>query len=211
MIIQGQSPTTRHVSRTHRVALDWLFERINLDHIIQVRYIDTKHQLADIFFQRKFHTWSFQPFQLTLLLSEFQLDQLNSNDGEKDARTGRRREDRGKDEADDDEAGLHCSLTAVCGCVCDQPRINPRHFGDSYFKWLRGWSLIRQKLLDWQRLIGSSLCAERRVCWLTELFSLQLPKPTSFSDSVQCLRGISTEPVKAWESKIKWFLETRYL
>ena len=38
----------RHVSRTHRVALDWLFERINLDPKVQIRYIDTKHQLADI-------------------------------------------------------------------------------------------------------------------------------------------------------------------
>ena len=31
MIIKGRSPTTRHVSRTHTVALDWLFDRINLD------------------------------------------------------------------------------------------------------------------------------------------------------------------------------------
>ena len=38
----------RHVSRTHRVALDWLFDRINLDSIIQITYIDTKNQLADI-------------------------------------------------------------------------------------------------------------------------------------------------------------------
>ena len=38
----------RHVSRTHRVALDWLFDGIHLDPKIQVRYIDTKHQLADI-------------------------------------------------------------------------------------------------------------------------------------------------------------------
>ena len=37
-----------HVSRTHRVALDKLFDRINLDSKIQTRYIDTKHQLADI-------------------------------------------------------------------------------------------------------------------------------------------------------------------
>ena len=35
MIIKGRSPTMRHVSRTHRVALDWLFGRINLDHKIQ--------------------------------------------------------------------------------------------------------------------------------------------------------------------------------
>ena len=38
----------RHVSRTHRVALYWLFDRINLDPKIQIKYIDTKNQLADI-------------------------------------------------------------------------------------------------------------------------------------------------------------------
>ena len=31
MITKGRSPTMRHVSRTHRVAFDCLFDRINLD------------------------------------------------------------------------------------------------------------------------------------------------------------------------------------
>ena len=31
MITKGRSPTMRHVSRTHRVSLDGLFDRINLD------------------------------------------------------------------------------------------------------------------------------------------------------------------------------------
>ena len=48
MIMKGRSPTMRHVSLTHRVALDWLFDRINLDPKIQIKYIDTKNQLADI-------------------------------------------------------------------------------------------------------------------------------------------------------------------
>ena len=48
MIMKGRSPTMRHVSRTHRVALDWLFDRINLDPKIQIKYTDTKNQLADI-------------------------------------------------------------------------------------------------------------------------------------------------------------------
>ena len=48
MIIKGRSPAMRHVSRTHRVALDWLFDRINLDPKVQIKYIDTKNQLADI-------------------------------------------------------------------------------------------------------------------------------------------------------------------
>ena len=48
MIIKGRSPTTKHASRIHRVALDWLFDRINLDPKIQIKYIDTMNQLADI-------------------------------------------------------------------------------------------------------------------------------------------------------------------
>ena len=36
------------VSKTHRVELDWLFDRINLDPNIQIKYIDTKNQFADI-------------------------------------------------------------------------------------------------------------------------------------------------------------------
>ena len=48
MIMKGRRPTMRHVSRTHRVAVDWLFDRINQDSKIQIKYIDTKNQLADI-------------------------------------------------------------------------------------------------------------------------------------------------------------------
>ena len=55
MIIEGRSHTMRHVSRTYRVALDWLFDRINLDPKIQIKYIDTKNQLADIL-TGKLHT-----------------------------------------------------------------------------------------------------------------------------------------------------------
>ena len=37
-----------HVSRNHRVALDWLFDMINLEPNIQTKYVDTKNQIADI-------------------------------------------------------------------------------------------------------------------------------------------------------------------
>ena len=40
---------------------------------------------------------------------------------------------------------------------------------------------------------------------------LATAKTYVFSDSVLCLGGISDEPVEAWEGRIKWFLETRYL
>ena len=48
MIIKGRSPTMRRVSRTHRVVLEWLFDRINLDTKIQIKYIDAMNQLADM-------------------------------------------------------------------------------------------------------------------------------------------------------------------
>ena len=41
MIIEGRSPTLRHVYRTNRVALDWLFDRTNLDHKFLIRYVDS--------------------------------------------------------------------------------------------------------------------------------------------------------------------------
>ena len=40
MNIKGRSPTRRHVSRTHRVAFDWLFDWINLEPKIQIKYVD---------------------------------------------------------------------------------------------------------------------------------------------------------------------------
>ena len=56
MIIKGKSPTVRHVSRTHRVALDWLFDRINLDsknpNQIHRHQKPTRRHLN----QREFHT-----------------------------------------------------------------------------------------------------------------------------------------------------------
>ena len=54
MIIKGRSLTMRHVSRTHRVALDWLLDRINLDSKIQIHRHQkpTRRHLN----QREFHT-----------------------------------------------------------------------------------------------------------------------------------------------------------
>ena len=42
MIKKGRSLTMRHVSRTRRVALDWLFDRIKLDPKIRIQHIDTR-------------------------------------------------------------------------------------------------------------------------------------------------------------------------
>ena len=48
MIIKGRSPNLRHVARTQRVDLDWLFERIFKDPGVYLKFVGTKEQLADI-------------------------------------------------------------------------------------------------------------------------------------------------------------------
>ena len=73
MIIKDRSPTMRHVSRTHRVALDWLFDRINLDPKIQIKYIDTKNQLADMLTK-----WNFTRDEWNLLLYLFNISHFGS-------------------------------------------------------------------------------------------------------------------------------------
>ena len=56
MIIKDGSPTMRHVSRTHRVALDWLINRINTDPKIQIKYVDTKKNSRTCCPKGNFHT-----------------------------------------------------------------------------------------------------------------------------------------------------------
>ena len=47
-VTNGRSPTMRQLSKTHRVVCDCLSGGIDLGATIQIRYIDTKHHLADI-------------------------------------------------------------------------------------------------------------------------------------------------------------------
>ena len=61
----------RHVSRTHRVALDWLFDRINLDSKIQIKYIDTKNQLADILTKGNFTRYEWNHLLCLFNISHF--------------------------------------------------------------------------------------------------------------------------------------------
>ena len=70
MIIK-RSPTMRHVSTTHRVALDWLFDRINLDPKIQITNIDTKNQLADILAKGNFTRDEWNPLLCLFNISHF--------------------------------------------------------------------------------------------------------------------------------------------
>ena len=48
MVLKGRSPALRHVVRTHRVDLDFVFEAIRDDRGITIKFISTKEQMADI-------------------------------------------------------------------------------------------------------------------------------------------------------------------
>ena len=93
MIIKGRSPTMRHVSRTHRVALDWLFDRINLDPKILIKYIDTKNQLADIL-----TTGNFTHYEWTHLLCLFNSSHFSPINSVK-AKSKRTQEDAGEEKS----------------------------------------------------------------------------------------------------------------
>lgn len=59
MCIKERSPSMKHVARTHRVNLDWLFERINRDPAVFMKFVETKEQSADILTKGSFtaDTW----------------------------------------------------------------------------------------------------------------------------------------------------------
>ena len=60
MTIKGRSPALRHVPRTHRIDLDWLFERIREDPGVAMRYVNTKFQIADLLTKGSFSSWQWK-------------------------------------------------------------------------------------------------------------------------------------------------------
>ena len=59
MCLKARSISMRHVPRVHRVDVDWLLEKIFTDTGINIKYINTKAQIADIFTKGSFTetTW----------------------------------------------------------------------------------------------------------------------------------------------------------
>ena len=70
MMINGWSSLMRHISRSHRVNLDWLFDRINLDPGTQIKYVFTSKQTADILITDSFSRERWTQFtQLFILMT----------------------------------------------------------------------------------------------------------------------------------------------
>ena len=64
------------MSPGHRVALDWLFDRINLDSKIQIRYVNSRNQIADILTKGNYTTWWMEPPSVFVWCQPFQLSKL---------------------------------------------------------------------------------------------------------------------------------------
>ena len=101
MVIKGRSPTMRHVSRTHRVAFDWLFDRINFGS--QNRNQIHRHQKptrrnTD---QRKFHTWWVKSLVVIVRYQSFQFYSALTH-GRNDLKRFRRRTSHSKIETNDE-------------------------------------------------------------------------------------------------------------
>ena len=56
MMIKGRSPIMKHAFRIYRVALDLLFDRINVDQKIQITYFGNTKTSRTLVDQEKFHT-----------------------------------------------------------------------------------------------------------------------------------------------------------
>ena len=82
MIIKGRSPTKRRVSRTHRVAHDWSFDRIHFwTPRSKSNIVDTKNQLAVMLTKASFtrEKWDPSPFLNIMNFSMFSCSHFLSN------------------------------------------------------------------------------------------------------------------------------------
>ena len=54
MTVKERAPMLRHVARTHRVDLDWLFQELKKDPGLSIKFEGTKLQIADLFAKGSF-------------------------------------------------------------------------------------------------------------------------------------------------------------
>ena len=118
---------------------------------------------------------------------------------------------------------------AVCGIFTSVTLRTAAHLGQDFSENLRSntnqpLKSVRQLFQTTERLIKdqTEITGLTTIDWQQPMWretTLLTDRAVQFStaqtyvcsDSVLCLGGISDEPVEAWESRIRWFLETRYL
>ena len=69
--LNRRSPTMRHVSKTHRVALDWFVRSNQCGPMIQIKYTDTRNQLAEMLTQGNFTRDEWNHLLCLFIISHF--------------------------------------------------------------------------------------------------------------------------------------------
>ena len=158
----------RHVSRTHRVALDWLFDRTNLDPKIQIKYIDTKTQLADTLTK-----WNFTGDEWNHLLCLFNISHFSFTDCS-EVMSKRTQKDSGEERV---TAKSKPMMKLVSRCSERTPDVLAlyciRKPGENQI-----WKSITSELGDWAASKNSATCWRRLLikllrleCWQDLVFS----------------------------------------
>ena len=148
----------RHVSRTHKVALDWLFDRITLDPKIQNWYIDTKHQFADILYKDNFtrDEWISSP-SAALRISAWIALPINWR---RDTLNKKKKQDCGEIKARGDELDFNCldkfPIREPSDCV--------KKPGDTQSIYRKTWREGKRKFKT-RRSVGFSRKAEICIFW----------------------------------------------
>ena len=80
MIVKGRSPNLRHVDRTHRVDLDWLFDRVTKDPNCFVKWVGTKELLGDTLIKGSFTADAWDALlKLSLMMPPSNGDYINKS------------------------------------------------------------------------------------------------------------------------------------
>ena len=106
----------------HRVALDWLFDRINLDPMIQIKCIDTKNQLADTLTKGNFTCDEWNHLLRLFYISHF--SSINSLE----AMSKRTQEDAGEERVTAKSRGIRTCLPRLHRKTLGKPNLKVRKY-----------------------------------------------------------------------------------
>ena len=168
MIIKGRSPTMRHVSRTHRGALDWLFDRINLDSKNPNKNTLTPKTISQTYWPREiphvmkgiiFCVCQHQPFQF---------HQVSWSDVEKNTRRCRWRKSHSKIEANHEFSLAMQRKVSWRACLYCIRKPGENQIWKSNISELMEWAASKNRETCFGRLFIKLLRVE---CWQELVFS----------------------------------------
>ena len=169
MIIKGRSPTMRHFSTTHRVALDFFLTDSIWTTKFQIKYIDTKKQLADILTKGNFtlDEWNH-------LLCLFNISHFSSITC-LEVMSKRTQKDSGEERVTAESKPM---MNLVSRCSERTPEVLASTASESPGKTRHESQLITSELVDWAAPKNRETCFRRLLikllrveCWQELVFS----------------------------------------